>query len=91
MDMDQVELDAAYDQFFYAPLHREVQNRLASNSNGARAHPSHQGQQPPIGDPLGNPVEQALMMDPVDGSASRGARPTVRPRSKGSISTGRTA
>jgi hypothetical protein len=37
MDMDQVELDAAYDQFLYAPLHREVQNRLASNSNGARA------------------------------------------------------
>jgi hypothetical protein len=23
---------------------------------------SHQGQQPPIGDPLGHPVEQALMM-----------------------------
>jgi arylformamidase len=36
MDMDQVELDAAYDQAFYAPLMREVTNRLASTSEAVR-------------------------------------------------------
>jgi arylformamidase len=37
MDMDQVELDAAYDQSFYAPLRREITQRLATNSELARA------------------------------------------------------
>jgi arylformamidase len=32
MDMDQVELDAAYDQSFYAPLARQVLKRTTSNS-----------------------------------------------------------
>jgi arylformamidase len=36
MDMDQVELDAAYDQSFYAPLRREITRRLAANSELAR-------------------------------------------------------
>jgi arylformamidase len=37
MDMDQVELDAAYDQSFYAPLGPEISKRLAANSEAARA------------------------------------------------------
>jgi arylformamidase len=37
MDMDQVELDAAYDQSFYAPLRSEITQRLATNSELARA------------------------------------------------------
>jgi arylformamidase len=37
MDMDQVELDAAYDQSFYAPLWPEISKRLAANSEAARA------------------------------------------------------
>jgi arylformamidase len=37
MDMDQVELDAAYDQSFYAPLRGEITLRLATNSELARA------------------------------------------------------
>jgi arylformamidase len=37
MDMDQVELDAAYDQIFYAPLQTQVTRRQASNSELARA------------------------------------------------------
>ncbi len=37
LDMDQVELDAAYDQIFYAPLQAEIIRRLASNSEAARA------------------------------------------------------
>ena len=37
MDMDQVELDAAYDQIFYAPLQAEIIHRQASNSELARA------------------------------------------------------
>jgi len=37
MDMDQVELDAAYDQSFYAPLRAQILARLASNSELARA------------------------------------------------------
>jgi len=37
MDLDQVELDAAYDQAFYAPLRTEIIRRLASLSEAARA------------------------------------------------------
>jgi arylformamidase len=36
MDMDQVELDAAYDQVFYAPLMQEIIGRLASTSEAVR-------------------------------------------------------
>jgi arylformamidase len=36
MDMDQVELDAAYDQSFYAPLGRQILTRFASASELAR-------------------------------------------------------
>jgi arylformamidase len=36
MDMDQVELDAAYDQRFYAPLGGQITKRWASNSDGVR-------------------------------------------------------
>jgi arylformamidase len=36
MNLDQVELDAAYDQSFYAPLGRQVLARLASNSELVR-------------------------------------------------------
>jgi arylformamidase len=32
MDLDQVELDAAYDQAFYAPLRDQIAKRRASNS-----------------------------------------------------------
>src|SRR4249919_2748442 len=38
MDMDQVELDAAYDQSAYAPLAGQIVKRYASLSNEARAH-----------------------------------------------------
>lgn len=34
--MDQVELDAAYDQIFYSPLQAEIFRRLASNSESTR-------------------------------------------------------
>jgi arylformamidase len=37
MDMDQVELDAAYDQAFYAPLRLEIIKRNASTSEAVRA------------------------------------------------------
>jgi arylformamidase len=37
MDMDQVELDAAYDQAFYAPLAPQFMKRRASNSEIARS------------------------------------------------------
>jgi arylformamidase len=37
MDMDQVELDAAYDQSAYAPLIRQILKRYASSSNETRA------------------------------------------------------
>ncbi|HLX15658.1 MAG TPA: alpha/beta hydrolase [Bradyrhizobium sp.] len=37
MDMDQVELDAAYDQSAYAPLAGQIQKRLASSSETTRA------------------------------------------------------
>src|SRR6185437_918150 len=36
MNMDQVELDAAYDQSFYAPLARQILARVASDSELAR-------------------------------------------------------
>src|SRR5690348_10606473 len=36
MNMDQVELDAAYDQSFYAPLARQILARAVSNSELAR-------------------------------------------------------
>jgi arylformamidase len=36
MDMDQVELDAAYDQVFYSPLQAEIIKRLASTSEAVR-------------------------------------------------------
>ena len=37
MDMDQIELDAAYDQRFYAPMGDQIQKRAASVSNAVRA------------------------------------------------------
>jgi arylformamidase len=37
MEMDQVELDAAYDQSFYAPLARQISHRRAVNSELVRA------------------------------------------------------
>ena len=37
MDMDQVELDAAYDQIFYSPLQGQIIRRLATNSDLVRA------------------------------------------------------
>src|SRR5215510_15948683 len=37
MDMDQIELDAAYDQSFYAPLANQIFKRYASRSKEARA------------------------------------------------------
>jgi arylformamidase len=37
MDMDQVELDAAYDQSFYAPLAAQITKRWAANSDLVRA------------------------------------------------------
>src|SRR5436853_2317045 len=36
MDMDQVELDAAYDQSFYAPLSRQISARRAANAEAVR-------------------------------------------------------
>jgi arylformamidase len=38
MDMDQVELDAAYDQDIYAPLANQVRKRYASMSEATRGH-----------------------------------------------------
>jgi arylformamidase len=38
MELDQVELDAAYDQSVYAPLLRQILKRYASSSEVARAH-----------------------------------------------------
>jgi arylformamidase len=38
MDLDQVELDAAYDQRFYAPLQDQITKRLRVNSDLARSH-----------------------------------------------------
>jgi arylformamidase len=36
MEMDQVELDAAYDQILYSPLQAQIIRRLASNSELTR-------------------------------------------------------
>jgi arylformamidase len=36
MDMDQIELDAAYDQRFYAPMGDQIQTRVASISDAVR-------------------------------------------------------
>ena len=38
MDLDQVELDAAYDQMAYAPLIGQILKRYATSSNETRAH-----------------------------------------------------
>src|SRR5438045_6410874 len=38
MDMDQVEIDAAYDQSVYAPLIGQLLKRFATSSDEARAH-----------------------------------------------------
>src|SRR5450759_611060 len=38
MDLDQVELDAAYDQTAYAPLIGQIVKRYATSSNEPRAH-----------------------------------------------------
>ena len=38
MNLDQAELDAAYDQSFYAPLLKQILQRYASASRTARAH-----------------------------------------------------
>src|SRR5215510_1418461 len=37
LDMDQVELDAAYDQIYYAPLRDQITSRLASNGELVRS------------------------------------------------------
>src|SRR5215472_9667745 len=37
MDMDQIEIDAAYDQDFYAPMGYQISKREASQSEAARA------------------------------------------------------
>jgi arylformamidase len=37
LDMDQIELDASYNQAFYAPLEDEIIRRYASNSELVRA------------------------------------------------------
>jgi arylformamidase len=37
MDMDQIDIDAAYDQRFYAPMGYQIQKRIASVSDAVRA------------------------------------------------------
>src|SRR5207237_4961924 len=37
MDMDQIEIDAAYDQAFYAPMGNQIAKRIASTSEAVRA------------------------------------------------------
>ncbi len=54
MDMDQVELDAAYDQSAYAPLINQIQKRFASSSETTRAR-------------LGAPKRLAYGPTPVEG------------------------
>src|ERR1700688_2447084 len=54
MEMDQVELDAAYDQSVYAPLIGQIQKRFATSSNEARAR-------------LGAPKRLAYGPTPVEG------------------------
>src|SRR5262245_40294947 len=49
LDMDQVELDAAYDQIFYSPLQAQIIRRLASSSELARSRvgvPRHEAYGP---------------------------------------------
>jgi acetyl esterase/lipase len=53
MDMDQVELDAAYDQAFYAPLRLEVLKRLASMSEEVRNR-------------IGRPMRESYGATPVE-------------------------
>ena len=53
MDMDQVELDAAYDQRVYAPLIDQIQKRFASSSETTRAR-------------LGEPKRLAYGSTPVE-------------------------
>jgi arylformamidase len=54
MDMDQIELDAAYDQSAYAPLIGQIQKRLASSSETTRAR-------------LGRPKRFAYGPTPIEG------------------------
>ena len=54
MDLDQVELDAAYDQTAYAPLIGQILKRYATSSNETRAH-------------LGAPKRFAYGSTPVEG------------------------
>ena len=37
MDMDQIDLDAAYDQRFYAPMGYQITKRIASMSDAVRS------------------------------------------------------
>jgi arylformamidase len=53
LDMDQAELDAAYDQIQYAPNLRQIVNRYASNSEAVRAR-------------LGAPRRYAYGLTPVE-------------------------
>jgi arylformamidase len=53
MDMDQIELDAAYDQTFYAPLAQDVIKRMGASSEAMRAR-------------LGPPQRQAYGPTPVE-------------------------
>ncbi|HVV61165.1 MAG TPA: alpha/beta hydrolase [Pseudolabrys sp.] len=53
MNMDQVELDAAYDQSSYAPLLRQIIKRYASSSAATRAR-------------LGNPIRAGYGSTPVE-------------------------
>src|SRR5262249_10186616 len=53
LDMDQAELDAAYDQSQYAPNLRQVTGRYATNSQAARAR-------------LGQPRRQAYGPTPIE-------------------------
>jgi arylformamidase len=66
MGMDQVELDAAYDQSAYAPLRPEILKRLASTSEAVRAR-------------LGPPVSQFYGPTSVEKLAIYRARPANAP------------
>jgi len=54
LDMDQAELDAAYDQSFYAPNLQQIVKRYATNSEGVRAR-------------LGAPRRYAYGATPIEG------------------------
>jgi arylformamidase len=54
LDMDQVELDAAYDQSVYAPNIQQIQNRYASNSDITRSR-------------IGNPKRFSYGQTPIEG------------------------